>query len=100
MAPRTSYPLPAQHPFGGMDAWRLLSLRAAASPEAPFLTWHPYSLLPTIWCGGRAVLLPKWSTSRFWDVPLRYGCTWTSLMGLSMRAVLGIEAHKRINDCG
>jgi hypothetical protein len=38
MAPRTSYPLPAQHPFGGMDAWRLLSLRAAASPEKPFLT--------------------------------------------------------------
>ncbi|HET9973771.1 MAG TPA: AMP-binding protein [Streptosporangiaceae bacterium] len=54
-----------------------------------------YSLLPTIWCGGRAVLLPKWSTSRFWDVSVRYGCTWTSLMGLSMRAVLGIEAPER-----
>ena len=42
MAPRTSYPLPAQHPFAGMDAWRLLSLRAAASPATPFLTWHPF----------------------------------------------------------
>jgi hypothetical protein len=42
LAPRTSYPLPAQHPFGGLDAWRLLSLRAAASPTAPFLTWHPF----------------------------------------------------------
>ena len=51
-----------------------------------------YSLLPTIWCGGRAVLLPKWSTSRFWDVSVRYGCTWASLMGLSMRAVLSVEA--------
>jgi len=27
------------------------------------------------------VLLPKWPTSRFWDVSVRYGCTWTSLMG-------------------
>jgi crotonobetaine/carnitine-CoA ligase len=54
-----------------------------------------YSLLPTIWCGGRAVLLPKWSTSRFWDVSLRYGCTWASLMGLSTRAVLGLEVPER-----
>lgn len=37
MAPRTSYPLPAQHPFGGMDTWRLLSLRAAASPDGDAL---------------------------------------------------------------
>lgn len=42
MAPEPSYPLPAHHPFVGMDAWRLLSLRAAASPAAPFLTWHPF----------------------------------------------------------
>ena len=27
------------------------------------------------------MLLPKWPTSRFWDVSVRYGCTWTSLMG-------------------
>ena len=50
-----------------------------------------YSLLPTIWTGGRAVVMPKWSTSRFWEVSLRHGCTWASLMGLSARAVLSTE---------
>jgi crotonobetaine/carnitine-CoA ligase len=54
-----------------------------------------YSLLPTIWCGGRAVLLPKWSTSRFWDVSVQHGCTWASLMGLSARAVLLAEPPER-----
>jgi len=54
-----------------------------------------YSLLPTIWTGGRAVLMPKWSTSRFWDVSLRHGCTWASLMGLSARAVLSTEPPAR-----
>ena len=52
MAPRTSYPLPAQHPFGGMDAWRLLSLRATASPQAPFLTWHPFEGDGRTWTYG------------------------------------------------
>src|ERR1700722_1072954 len=42
MAPRPSYPLPAVHPFLGLDAWRMLSARAAASPSAPFLTWQPF----------------------------------------------------------
>lgn len=50
-----------------------------------------YSLLPTIWVGGRAVLLPKWSTSRFWDVSVAHGCTWASLMGLAARAVLELD---------
>ena len=42
MAPRPSYPLPAGHPFLGLDAWRMLSARAAASPSDPFLTWQPF----------------------------------------------------------
>ena len=42
MSPKPSYPLPAVHPFLGLDAWRMLSARAAASPSAPFLTWHPF----------------------------------------------------------
>jgi carnitine-CoA ligase len=54
-----------------------------------------YSLLPTIWTGGRAVLLPKWSTSRFWDVSVEHGCTWASLMGLSARAVLAADPPGR-----
>lgn len=51
-----------------------------------------YSVLPTVWVGGRTVLLHKWSTSRFWEISLEHRCTWASLMGLSARAVLGLEA--------
>ncbi len=40
-----------------------------------------------MWAGARFVLVPKWSTSRFWDVSLRHGCTWVSLIGLSARAL-------------
>jgi carnitine-CoA ligase len=47
-----------------------------------------YSVLASIWAGARFVLLPKWSTSRFWDISVEHGCTWVSLMGLSSRAVL------------
>lgn len=44
-----------------------------------------YSMLASLWVGARFVLIPKWSTSRFWDISLRHGCTWLSLMGLSVR---------------
>jgi crotonobetaine/carnitine-CoA ligase len=54
-----------------------------------------YSVLPTMWVGGRTVLLHKWSTSRFWDISLEYRCTWASLMGLSARAVLELETPKQ-----
>jgi crotonobetaine/carnitine-CoA ligase len=54
-----------------------------------------YSVLPTIWVGGRTVLLHKWSTSRFWDISLDHRCTWASLMGLSARAVLDLETPKK-----
>jgi len=49
------------------------------------------SVLASLWVGARVVLLPKWSTSRFWDVSLRHGCTWLSLMPLSTRAVARSE---------
>jgi crotonobetaine/carnitine-CoA ligase len=47
-----------------------------------------YSVLPSLWVGARFVLIPKWSTSRFWDISLHHRCTWLSLMGLSLRAVV------------
>jgi crotonobetaine/carnitine-CoA ligase len=47
-----------------------------------------YSMLASLWVGARFVLLPKWSSSRFWDISLRHGCTWLSLMGLSARALI------------
>ncbi|HEY1967331.1 MAG TPA: AMP-binding protein [Pseudonocardia sp.] len=46
-----------------------------------------YSMLASLWVGARFVLLPKWSTSRFWDVSMRHGCTFASLVGLSARAL-------------
>jgi crotonobetaine/carnitine-CoA ligase len=46
-----------------------------------------YQMLASMWVGARFVLLPKWSTSRFWDVSLQHGCTWASLIGLSARAI-------------
>lgn len=47
-----------------------------------------YSVLPSLWVGARFVLIPKWSTSRFWDISVQQGCTWLSMMFLSARAVL------------
>lgn len=41
------------------------------------LTW---SILPTMWAGGSAVLQPKFSASRFWDAALRHRCTWASMV--------------------
>jgi crotonobetaine/carnitine-CoA ligase len=46
-----------------------------------------YSVLASLWVGARFVLVPKWSTSRFWDTSLRYGCTWLSMSGPSLNTV-------------
>jgi crotonobetaine/carnitine-CoA ligase len=46
-----------------------------------------YQMLASMWVGSRFVLVPKWSTSRFWEVSVRHGCTWLSLIGLSARAL-------------
>jgi carnitine-CoA ligase len=46
-----------------------------------------YSLLPSLWVGATCVLVPKWSTSRFWGVSQAYGCTWLSLSSLAYRAL-------------
>lgn len=36
-----------------------------------------YSLITTLWVGGTIVLQPRLSVSRFWEVSIRNGCTWT-----------------------
>jgi len=41
------------------------------------LTW---SILPTMWAGGCAVLQPKFSASRFWEAALAHRCTWASMV--------------------
>lgn len=50
-----------------------------------------YSMLASMWVGSRMVVIPKWSTSRFWDISLRHRCTWLSLIGLSGRALIDME---------
>src|SRR5262249_17328674 len=50
-----------------------------------------YSMLASLWVGARFVLLPKWSSSRFWDISGGHRCTWLSLMGLSARALVREE---------
>ena len=65
-------------------------------PDDCHLTYLPlfhanamvFSVLPSLWVGSRFVLTPKWSTSRFWDISLKYGCTWLSLIGPSIQTLL------------
>lgn len=81
----------------GLWAARINAAHEGLRPDDVHLVYMPlfhtnamaYSVLASIWVGARFVLLPKWSTSRFWDISLTHGCTWVSLMGLSTRAVLG-----------
>lgn len=37
-----------------------------------------WQVLASIWVGGRVVLQPKFSASRFWDVVVRNQCSWTT----------------------
>lgn len=48
-----------------------------------------YSMLASLWVGARFVLVPKWSTSRFWDTSLRHGCTWLSLHVAAINTLAG-----------
>jgi len=47
-----------------------------------------YSLLSSAWVGASCVLQPKFSSSRFWDVSLRHGCTWASMAPFCIKALL------------
>ena len=48
-----------------------------------------YSILASLWVGARFVLVPKFSGSRFWDLSLKHGCTWASMIPFFVRALLG-----------
>jgi crotonobetaine/carnitine-CoA ligase len=51
-----------------------------------------YSFLSTVEAGATMVLQPKFSASRFWDVSVGYGCTWTSVVSFCVRALAHREA--------
>lgn len=46
-----------------------------------------YSILATLWAGGTAVLQPRFSASRFWDIALRHRCTFASQIYFGLRAL-------------
>jgi crotonobetaine/carnitine-CoA ligase len=50
-----------------------------------------YSVLATLWAGGTAVIMPKFSSSRFWPLSLKHRCTWTSMIPFCIRALMGVE---------
>ena len=54
-----------------------------------------YSVLATLWAGGTAVLMPRFSASRFWPVSLRQGCTWTSMIPFCIKALMQHEVPAR-----
>jgi crotonobetaine/carnitine-CoA ligase len=49
-----------------------------------------YSILATLWAGAAAVLMPKFSASRFWDVAVRNRCTWASMVPFCRKALLSL----------
>jgi crotonobetaine/carnitine-CoA ligase len=49
-----------------------------------------YTVLPTLWSGGTVVLMPKFSSSRFWDVTVRHRCTWANMVHFTIRALQGL----------
>jgi carnitine-CoA ligase len=54
-----------------------------------------YSFLSSLWSGGRVVLQPRFSASRFWDASVAHGATWTSVVSFCLRALAGREVPER-----
>ncbi|MBL8350333.1 MAG: AMP-binding protein [Burkholderiaceae bacterium] len=50
-----------------------------------------YSVLATLWAGGTAVVLPRFSASRFWPVSLKHRCTWVSMIPFCIKALMNHE---------
>jgi crotonobetaine/carnitine-CoA ligase len=46
-----------------------------------------YTVLPTLWSGGTVVLMPRFSSSRFWDIAVRHHCTWANMVLFTIRAL-------------
>ena len=83
----------------GLWGAKIGAMHAGLRPDDVFLIHLPlyhvislsYSLLATLWAGGTAVLLPRFSASRFWAASLRHRCTWASMVPFCMRALGDID---------
>ncbi|GAB3573276.1 ATP-dependent acyl-CoA ligase [Amycolatopsis endophytica] len=75
---------------------RVNAQHEALRPDDIHLVYSPlfhtnalsYSLLATLWVGATAVVVPRFSASRFWDVAVRHRCTWGSMNSFTTRALL------------
>ncbi len=54
-----------------------------------------YSVLAVLWAGGTAVVLPRFSASRFWPLSLKHGCTWVSMIPFCIKALMAHEVPDR-----
>jgi crotonobetaine/carnitine-CoA ligase len=50
-----------------------------------------YSVLACLWAGATAVVMPRFSASRFWGVSLAHRCTWTSLVPFCVKALMDLD---------
>jgi carnitine-CoA ligase len=50
-----------------------------------------YSLLASLWAGCTAVLVPRFSASRFWDLSLRHRCTWAIQTRFTLRVLRELD---------
>ncbi len=50
-----------------------------------------YSVLACLWAGATAVVVPRFSASRFWPVSLKHRATWTSLIPFCSKALMAHE---------
>ncbi len=47
-----------------------------------------YSVMAALWVGASAVVVPRFSASRFWDISLKHGCTWASMIPFFTKALM------------
>ncbi len=50
-----------------------------------------YSVLACLWAGATAVVLPRFSASRFWPVSLKHRCTWVPMIPFCIKALMAHE---------
>lgn len=43
---------------------------------------------PVMWSGGKMVLQPRFSASRFWPVAVKHGCTWGNVIPFAVQAAI------------
>lgn len=87
--------------WGARTGASLLELNADDVTVAFLPLFHTnalsYSMLSTLWAGGTVVVQPRFSASRYWDVVVRNGCTWSSSIPFMLWALIEQpkpEAHR------